>query len=54
MNDQGNDIEEKPNSTEKDRLHRVKADEFVSLFENEKNNPTDEWNAGESSGYVGH
>src|SRR2546428_3297670 len=38
---------------EKDRLHRIKADERVAFFENQKNNPAGQWNTGEGGGDVG-
>ena len=47
-------VKNEPCRAKNDRLHCVETDEAVLLFENVKNDTTDEWNAGESSGYVGH
>src|SRR3954470_17788993 len=45
--DPGRQVEEKPDAAKDDRLHGVEADELVVLLADVKNEPADEWNAGE-------
>jgi len=42
----GCEVEETPDTAKNDRLHRVEADELVVLFEDVKNKPADERDAG--------
>ena len=51
--DPRHDVKENPDAAENDRLHGIKADELIVLFEDVKNQTADERDAGERGGDVG-
>src|SRR5438093_1735952 len=45
-------VKKQPRTTKDDRLHGIKTDKAVPLFENVKNDAPDEWNAGNGCSHV--
>jgi len=52
MHNGRDNVEKKPRAAKDDRLHGVKTDEVVALFENIKNDAPDQWNASDGCGHV--